>query len=273
MEAGLACPDWPLCFGSFFPLGEMNAKVFLEWFHRLDAFFIGIAITLQLIFSLIYRSVLPRWLPWMNLIILLLVVFQGVLGALTVINLLPSTVVIGHLFLALTLVALMSGLSQRLLLSNGTNSPFWWKFCSGGSLLLIISQSLLGSRMATTWSAQKCIANGADCYWLASHKVSSIPIAFSIVIFVGTSLLLGGWFRSQWPLLLSLLFFLIMQISLGLLSVHLSLDEPFVRVFHQLFASLLVASLAALSCRTPPTFSSSSQCLAVEDSSLEVCHG
>ena len=160
MEAGLACPDWPLCFGSFLPIGEMNAKVFLEWFHRLDAFFIGTAITLQLLFSLIYSSVLPRWLPWMNLIILLLVVFQGALGALTVINLLPSSVVIGHLFLALTLVALMSGLSQKLLLSNGTNSPFWWKLCSGGSLLLILSQSLLGSRMATTWAAQKCIANG-----------------------------------------------------------------------------------------------------------------
>ena len=272
MEAGLACPDWPLCFGSFLPIGEMNAKVFLEWFHRLDAFFIGIAITLQLLFSLIYSSVLPRWLPWMNLIILLLVVFQGALGALTVINLLPSSVVIGHLFLALTLVALMSGLSQKLLLSNGTNSPSWWKLCSGGSLLLILSQSLLGSRMATTWAAQKCIANGTDCYWLGLHKVSAIPVALIIVTFVCVSLLLGGWFRSQWPLLLSLLFFLIMQITLGLLSVHLSLSEPFVRVFHQLFASLLVACLAALSCRTP-ALSSSSTCLAFEDSSLEVCHG
>ena len=55
MEAGLACPDWPLCYGSFFPKGKMNLQVFLEWFHRLDAFFVGIAIFLQLILSFIYK--------------------------------------------------------------------------------------------------------------------------------------------------------------------------------------------------------------------------
>ena len=37
-DAGLACPDWPLCFGSFLPGRQMNVQVFLEWFHRLDAF-------------------------------------------------------------------------------------------------------------------------------------------------------------------------------------------------------------------------------------------
>ncbi len=76
MEAGLACPDWPLCYGAFFPRGQMNAKVFLEWFHRLDALFVGIAISCQLLFSLIFKSALPRWLPWINGIILLLVFFQ-----------------------------------------------------------------------------------------------------------------------------------------------------------------------------------------------------
>ena len=30
MEAGLACPDWPLCYGSLLPGRQMNLKVFLE---------------------------------------------------------------------------------------------------------------------------------------------------------------------------------------------------------------------------------------------------
>ena len=47
MEAGLACPDWPLCFGSFLPGRQMNVQVFLEWFHRLDAFVIGIALVVM----------------------------------------------------------------------------------------------------------------------------------------------------------------------------------------------------------------------------------
>ena len=37
MEAGLACPDWPLCFGSFLPGRQMNVQVFLEWFLFSDS--------------------------------------------------------------------------------------------------------------------------------------------------------------------------------------------------------------------------------------------
>ena len=44
MEAGLACPDWPLCYGTFLPGRQMNLQVFLEWFHRLDAFVVGVAL-------------------------------------------------------------------------------------------------------------------------------------------------------------------------------------------------------------------------------------
>tara|TARA_Y100000589_G_scaffold76303_1_gene70053 strand:- start:416 stop:655 length:240 start_codon:yes stop_codon:yes gene_type:complete len=28
MEAGLACPDWPLCYGTFLPMTHMNLRVF-----------------------------------------------------------------------------------------------------------------------------------------------------------------------------------------------------------------------------------------------------
>jgi heme a synthase len=34
MNAGLACPDWPLCYGELVPTKQMNLQVFLEWFHR-----------------------------------------------------------------------------------------------------------------------------------------------------------------------------------------------------------------------------------------------
>jgi heme A synthase len=34
-EAGLACPDWPLCFGDVIP--EMNLEVAFEWSHRVVA--------------------------------------------------------------------------------------------------------------------------------------------------------------------------------------------------------------------------------------------
>ncbi len=271
MEAGLACPDWPLCYGSFFPKGRMNIQVFLEWFHRLDAFFVGIAISGQFLISVIFRSLLPKWLPWINGFVFFLIVLQGALGALTVVDLLPSSVVMGHLFLAFTLVALMSGLVQRLLEPNQVSSPIWWRVMSRGAVAMVIAQSLIGSRMATTWSAQRCLSNGIDCQWLEIHRISAYPVSTLIFAFVIFSIIAGGWSLSQWPLLLSVLLLLILQIFLGVLSVHFSLQEPLLRVSHQLLASLLVACLAALSCRRPTL--SSIKTKNFEDTSLEVCHG
>ncbi len=272
MEAGLACPDWPLCYGSFFPKGRMNLQIFLEWFHRLDAFFIGIAITLQFLFSLIYRSSLPKWLPILNGFLFLLIILQGALGALTVIDLLPSTVVTMHLLLALTIVALMSAVSQVLLSENVVDTPFWWKFLSGISLLTVFAQSLLGGRMATTWSAQRCFSEEVGCNLLFMHKLTVLPVVISVLLFVGTAFYMGGWFRSQWPLFLSVIFLLTMQIFIGFSSIHLASMEPLTRISHQLIASLLVAFLSALSCRKPMGFNFEST-VSKEDSSLEVCHG
>ena len=42
MNAGLACPDWPLCYGQVIPTQQMNLQVFLEWFPRLDESLIGL---------------------------------------------------------------------------------------------------------------------------------------------------------------------------------------------------------------------------------------
>ena len=63
MEAGLACPDWPLCYGSFLPFNHMNLRVFLEWFHRLDAFLVGILILFKFALSIIWKNEIPNWLP------------------------------------------------------------------------------------------------------------------------------------------------------------------------------------------------------------------
>src|ERR671933_2939885 len=63
MNAGLACSDWPLCYGQLIPAAQMNLQVFLEWFHRLDAAAIGLSAIALLGLSLFYRSRLPKWLP------------------------------------------------------------------------------------------------------------------------------------------------------------------------------------------------------------------
>ncbi len=272
MEAGLACPDWPLCYGSLFPKGQMNVKVFLEWFHRLDALFVSIAIFLQLLFSLIYKSSLPKWLPWVNGLLVFLIALQGSLGAFTVVLLLPSTVVMAHLLLGLILVSLMSGLAQSLLSPDGSESPLWWKLLSGSSLLAVFCQSLIGSRMATTWSVQRCLNNGVSCQWLDLHRLSAVPVILLVMALLLTAISVGGWFRAQWPSLVFVLGLIVSQIAVGAFSVYLHLNEPSLRVLHQLLACLLVACLSSLYCRKP-IISSSARSPRLGANSLEVCHG
>ncbi len=272
MEAGLACPDWPLCFGSLLPGNHMNIQVFLEWFHRLDAFVIGIALILQFSFSFIWREQLPNWLPWLYGFLVILVVFQGALGALTVMNLLQTGVVTAHLAIALTLVGIMSGLTQILRMPGGLVAPVWWRLMAGISLVAVFGQCLLGARMATSWGAQRCLQNGEQCLWLHLHRNSAIPVSVCLFIFVLTALRSAGWPRSQWPFLLALVSLLIMQISLGFLSIHFRLSQPILTVSHQLLASLLVAVLSALICRRQPSYSPEITEI-TQQSLLETCHG
>ena len=272
MEAGLACPDWPLCFGTLLPGQQMNLQVFLEWFHRLDAFVVGIALLVQLAVSVVCRSRLPAWLPWFSAALVLMVVLQGGLGALTVLELLPSGIVTAHLALALTLVAMLSGLAQRLLATPGEGSPLWWRLMGGTALLSVLGQCLLGGRMATSWAAQRCLTGGQACHWIDLHRFTAMPVACTVIAFVLTAMMVGGWPRRQWPFLLAAIGLVFLQITLGVLTLQLGLSQPVVTVAHQLVAAILVALLSALMFRTPEAQQLSLPVL-IEDSALEQCHG
>ncbi len=273
MEAGLACPDWPLCFGTILPSRQMNIKVFLEWFHRLDAFFIGIAMIVQFITSLIWRSALPRWLPKLYFLFVVLIILQGLLGALTVLNLLPSGIVTAHLGLALSLVAVMSALTQWLLNPNSAQAPVWWRPISSFALFSLLFQSLIGGRIASTWSVQLCSSQQLHCQSFLLHRAFAIPITISLFALVGTALLSGGWPRSQWPFLISVSFLVLIQIAIGSATFSFNLSKPLLTISHQLIASLLIALLAAISFRSPPNSSKQLSEINTQKSFLETCHG
>ncbi len=271
MEAGLACPDWPLCFGSFLPGRQMNLQVFLEWFHRLDAFFVGLALLIQMVLSHLRRNELPSWAPPTCAILFLLVIFQGALGALTVFDLLPSGVVTAHLACGLLLLVGVTALSQGLSSSRQKSPPLFWRLMSVTSLVGVLCQCLLGGRMATTWAAQRCFLNGQSCEWLHWHRFVAMPVALCVFAFVISSLGVGGWPRSQWPWLSATLGLVGLQISVGVLSAKLELSNPSVTVAHQLIAALLVALLSSLAFKGPQEYP---KVRALGDSSfLETCNG
>ncbi len=103
-DAGLACPDWPLCFGRFLP--DMDYRIFLEWLHR------AVAGLLSLLFLGWFSMTV--WLPQLRrrylvpiLLAGLLLVLQVILGALTVTLQLQASVVNLHLLNSILFVSLL----------------------------------------------------------------------------------------------------------------------------------------------------------------------
>ena len=246
MEAGLACPDWPLCYGTFIPLKHMNLRVFLEWFHRLDAFLVGILILSKFILSLIWRKYLPKWLPKTYSLLVFLVIVQGSLGALTVINLLNSFTVTGHLLTAFFLLITTISINQSLENNEFNKSLIWWKMLLMVPLLLTLVQSFIGVRLSSTWSAHLCLSFNKQCLILNSHKLFAFPITFVILSILLISIYKQDLFLKNWKYLCSLFLLLLSQIFLGILSIKTNLSEPIFVIAHQLNASLLVAILTTL---------------------------
>lgn len=259
MEAGLACPDWPLCYGSFLPGGRMNLQVFLEWFHRLDAFLVGIALLVFLALAWWGRSRLPRWLPWTAGLALLLVVLQGGLGALTVTGLLAAPTVTAHLGTALLLVLLLSGIHQAMdqamdqamesrpdpALSSPSLPPWWFALASLAAVL-VLGQCLLGGAMASQWAADRCLAAGEGCRWLLLHRQGAWAAACGSLLLAPASLALpAGRGALRW-LAFAMAALVPVQILLGVFTLRLQLSIPAVTVAHQLLAALLVALIGAV---------------------------
>ena len=246
MEAGLACPDWPLCYGSLLPADHFNLKVFLEWFHRLDAFLVGILILSEFLLSIFWRKYLPSLLPRKYSLLLFLVILQGSLGALTVINMLDSFTVMGHLFIAFLLLITSIFINQNLINSKLVTSVNWWKIILTIPLALTLVQSLIGVRLSSTWSAHLCLAFNKNCLILDSHKIFAIPLTISILTIIAVSIVRQNLFINNWKYLVSILLLLITQISLGVLSLQTNLNHPLIIVSHEIIASLLIAILSKL---------------------------
>jgi cytochrome c oxidase assembly protein subunit 15 len=254
MEAGLACPDWPLCYGGFLPGQQMNVQVFLEWFHRLDAFVVGVALLVFVGVGVSLRRRLPTWLPWMASLALGLVAFQGALGALTVTHLLASPLVTAHLATALVLVSLVSGLYQRLAMAPEVSSqspavPRWWQALVALALVLVFGQCLLGGLMASQWAADQCLAVGEACHWLLAHRQLGLGAAGGVALMAATAPLLPRGQGHLQGLAFGAIGLVALQIILGIGTLRLQLAVPAVTVAHQLVAALLVALLSAVLAR------------------------
>ncbi len=245
MNAGLACPDWPLCYGTLFPAQQMNLQVFLEWFHRLDASFVGFGTIALVGLSAWKRRELPLWVPWMALLSLGMVLFQGILGALTVTELLRFDIVTAHLGTALLFFSTLLALAMLLRPYQPVGSAGKLRWLSLTAVLFVYGQSLLGGLVASRWALHQCLGGGALCTVMNSHIVGVVPAAASTLALVVWALRSPALPPILRRLAIAAATALVTQASLGVLALKLRLQVEPITVTHQLVGATLLGILIA----------------------------
>jgi cytochrome c oxidase assembly protein subunit 15 len=248
MNAGLACPDWPLCYGSVLPASQMNLQVFLEWFHRLVASTVGFATVFLFGASWYFRKSLPKWLPWATSGSLSLVVIQGVLGGLTVTQLLRFDIVTAHLGTGLlffsSLLAIATALSTHQL-NDGEAFRISPKIAWLGlsAAILVYLQSILGALVSSQWALHQCFATQDMCIVLNSHLLGVIPATIATIAVVVTA-----WLnKAIAPILRRIAtiagLLVIAQVAIGYGTYKLHLQVEPLTIAHQATGSALLGTL------------------------------
>jgi heme a synthase len=251
MNAGLACPDWPLCYGSLVPASQMNLQVFLEWFHRLVASSVGFAMIGLTATCWYFRRTLPGWLPISVTFSLGLIVLQGILGGLTVTQLLRFDIVTAHLATGLLFFSSMVIIGSFLSPYQGTGVSGNLYIYGAIAAICIYLQSILGALVASRWAVHQCLDTALLCRVLHSHMISAVPASLSVLLLVcraGRTPALHPFLRRLSQIALGLL---VLQVGIGISTLHLHLQVEWLTVSHQaiaaaLFGTLILFSVVAL---------------------------
>ncbi len=179
-NAGLGCPDWPGCYGSLVVPSEHHEitaaekafperpveeeKAWAEMVHRYFASTLGLFIMIMAGYSW-YRKKqninTPVLLPS---ILLILVIFQGMLGMWTVTMKLNPVIVMSHLLGGMTTFSLLASLTLLMYFymtkdKNGLISvanAYTYKRLALIALLVLVLQIALGGWTSANYAAQVC---------------------------------------------------------------------------------------------------------------------
>ena len=257
-KAGLACPDWPLCFGQLIP--DYHPAVYFEFIHRAMAGSVSILFVGCLVYVLRSRAMSSAV---KNLMIFAAVDLFGqiIFGALTVRLSVQVDTVTTHLALATVFFGCLLWVWMSLSEINHPSSPSAAVsprgFCLAARFLpaLIFCQLLLGGLVANSYAGSVCVdfptCNGQ---WIPTllgpiglqvmHRFGAYTVFIVVMAF---ALYVGKHRFQNWvtPRLRSATWWLVlavlMQVSLGITNV-LMLIPAWLTVLHHLFGILLFAA-------------------------------
>jgi cytochrome c oxidase assembly protein subunit 15 len=243
MNAGLACPDWPLCFGDIIP--DYHPQVYFEFIHRVVAGLVTIMVlTLQF---LLFRSRAPRSVKWLGAGTLLLLASQIIMGGLTVLLQLHSKVVAAHLgmgtgffallvweYLSLSKAGSISGVSKNL--------KIWAGFLMGA----LYGQILLGGLVASHFASLVC-TDFPTCHgqWFPTFSgIIGLHVIHRLGAYTIFALALANlivmWRKPQLRNISGWIFALIcMQVGIGIANVLL-FTPPLIAVAHLATATAIL---------------------------------
>ncbi|MFZ4713125.1 MAG: heme o synthase [Bacteriovoracaceae bacterium] len=190
-ESSLACPDWPLCYGQVFP--KMEGGILIEHSHRLLASLVGF-FTIILVFLHAKKRKVNNHAFKVSVGALFLVIFQGILGGLTVIFKLPTMVSTAHLGTSMLFFATLIyiyHLSAPKLFNNAVAKSEWNPNIKTFYLLslgFIYAQMLLGALMRHLGLGSACglgIENAFACFDTGTWGKTLFPASVQSQIHMG----------------------------------------------------------------------------------------
>jgi cytochrome c oxidase assembly protein subunit 15 len=249
--AGLACPDWPLCFGDVIP--QIDFHVAYEFGHRVLAGGVSIGFLVVAVGTL--RSARALW-PWVAAAAVALAV-QIVLGGLTVLELLAEWTVTSHLLTGNTFAVLLFLLASALWERGAPASrsavglaPRLLHFALASALLF---QLALGGLVASSHAGLAC-GTWPGCngpVWFPTfeglvglqllHRLG----AYTVVAFAVVNLVANGLAGRRGLAALLVASVAIAQMLLGVANVLLRMPVE-VTVLHSAGAATLVLATAFL---------------------------
>ena len=201
-DAGLACPDWPLCFGKLIP--RLDVKVAFEYTHRVVAG--GLALWfVWLVRRTLHEPALRGRCRAAIALAAVLLVAQIILGGFTVLHLLAAWTVTGHLLVGNAFAATLLWIALDLRdAERGTppasaaSSPI--RAAAGAVALLLLLQTLLGGLVASRYAGLACTtwpACGADGWFPSFEGAVGLHLLHRWNAALLLAALLAAWLASR----------------------------------------------------------------------------